>query len=338
MKKLFLLLYFSVSILIVKGQNNLAKDNGLIHHSITDKKLGKINFYLTDTLNQITKPIIIYLDGSGNKPFFTYHLNKEGKLTKYSSIPFNYKVISLKYHIVFISKPNTPLVDTLNEDEFLNENAQYNKSLSAEWRVHSASKVLDFILKNYSVDRKKIVVMGYSEGGQVAPRLAAFDKRINYCMAFVSGGLNQFFDQIIENRINAQKGEISQQKAQDNIDSLYLDFEKIYNNPNSTDHFWFGHTYLRWSSFCSNPTINYFVKLNIPIYVAQGTNDLNTSVLSSDYIRLEFLRMKKNNLTQVVYPDCDHLFNKLIKRGDSLVYENILDTVIDHSLLWLNKH
>lgn len=335
MKPLFLLLTLALSLHQCWGQNKARKEFGLIHHSITDKKLGVINFYVSDTLHEQTKPLLLFLDGSGNNALFTYRPDTDGKLQLYSSIPFHYKSLSLTYHIVCISKPNVPLTDTLLSNEFPKENAIYDSMMSADWRVLSASKVLDYVLKNYSVDQTKIVAMGYSEGGQVAPRLSLAHKKITHCIAFVGGGLNQLFDQIIENRIAAQKGEMSQQEAQQRIDSLYLDFEKIYRKPRSTTDFWYGHTYLRWSSFCSTPTLSYLVKLSIPTYIAQGTDDQSTSILSSDYIRLEFLRLGKTNLTHKIYPDCDHMFNKVIKTGETLRYDNILDTVINDALKWL---
>jgi hypothetical protein len=44
--------------------------------------------------------------------------------------------------------------------------------------------------------------------------------------------------------------------------------------------------------------------LKIPIYIAQGTADVNTSPLSADYLRLEFLDSAKiillSKVTQIV--------------------------------------
>lgn len=311
------------------------KQFGLIHHSIEDIKLGTINFYITDSLHLLKKPLLLYLDGSGDNPLFTYQADKSGNFKKYTSIPFDYRSASTKYHIVFISKPNIVLADTLRNKDLSITNFKYNQLLSAEWRVNSALKVLAFIQNTYPVDSKKIVVCGYSEGAQVAPIVAARNKNITHCIAFVGGGLNQFFNQIIEYRMAAKKNEINEQEAQNRIDSLYSEFEKIYNNPSSTSDFWFGHTYLRWSSFCAVPTIEYFTKLSIPIYIAQGTDDESTSILSSDYIKMEFLRLRKQNLTQKIYPDCDHMFNRKLTENGKTEYDNILDKVMEDAFKWL---
>lgn len=337
MKRLKYITFIILTFLYCRVAAQTPKEVGLIHHAINDKQLGDINFYVTDTLHSLNKPVLLYLDGSGDSPLFTYRPGTNGTFIRYSSIPFDYKSLAVKYHVVFISKPNVAMADTIKDNNLYLINSTYNQFLSADWRVNSASKVLAFVQKKYKVNSKRVVVFGYSEGAQVAARLAATDKKVTHCMAFVGGGLNQFFNEIINYRISAQKNEISHQEAQTSIDSLFNEFQKIYNNPGSTRDFWFGHTYLRWSSFCAVPTIEYLTKLSIPIYIAQGTMDESTSILSSDYIRLEFLRLKKNNLTQRIYPDCDHMFNKMSIVNGETVYENILDSVIYDAINWLNE-
>jgi dienelactone hydrolase len=143
-----------------------------------------------------------------------------------------------------------------------NFDSVYNQYANCDWRVQTASKAIEFVFKNYKVDKTKVVVFGFSEGGQVAPRVAVANKKITHCIAFVGGGLNQFFDEIIKNRMLAFKGEISQEESQKRIDNLFADYEKIYQNPDKTSLFWFGHIYKRWSSYTATPTIGYIKKLS----------------------------------------------------------------------------
>ena len=331
----FCCVFFSLTCIGAKAA--VPKHFGLIAHSIKDARLGEINFYITDTLHTQKKPLLLYLDGSGDNALFTFKADKNGKYNVYSSIPFNYKKLALQYHVVFISKPGVALADTLNGEVEQKNNATYQQLLSAEWRTNSASLVVNFVLKKYAVEKKRVAVFGYSEGAQVAPRLACINKHITHCIAFVGGGLNQLFNQLMEQRIAAQKGEISEEQAQQNIDSLYLDYEKIYNQPLSTNQQWYGHTYLRWGSFCAEPSITFFTRLNIPVYIAQGTADESTHVLSADYIKLEFLRLQKKNLTHKIYPGCDHMFNKAVEKNGKTAYINLLDEAIEAALKWLEN-
>jgi predicted esterase len=309
-----------------------SKEFGFIPHQFVDKTLGTVNFYVSDTLHNQTKPLLVYLDGSGNNPLSYFKRDSTGRLVRYSGIPLNLKTLKLKYHILVISKPNTPFARELAAQSESHFDSIYNQYANCDWRVQTASKAIDFVFKHYKVDKNKVVVFGFSEGGQVAPRVAAGNKKVTHCIAFVGGGLNQFFDEIIKNRMLAFKGEISQEESQKRIDNLFSDYEKIYRNPDKTNLFWFGHTYKRWSSYTTTPTIEYIKKLTIPIYIAQGTEDQSTDVLSSDYVRLEFLRLNKNNLTFKNYPSFNHSFQNT-KTG-----ENILMTAIDDAIKWADKH
>lgn len=307
-----------------------AKDLGLKEYSFQTKALGRVNFYVSDSLSHLKKPVLVFLDGSGNESLFTYRKAHDGQETKFSVIPFDFKKVSKSFHILLISKPHTPLFRKLSIDENTPEDSVYHKYLSAEWRIESASKALKILLKNYKVDKQKIVVMGYSEGAQVAPRLAVRNPNITHCMAFVGGGLNQLYDEVIRLRMQAESGQLSHQVASQKIDSLFMDFQKIYAKPNSTKDFWFGHTFKRWSSFTKIPNIDFYKQLKIPIYIAQGTADVNTSPLSADYLRLEFFRLGKNNLTFKSYSDCDHFFT------NQNTGVNILDEVVEAAFNWLN--
>ena len=121
-------------------------------------------------------------------------------------------------------------------------------------------------------------------------------------------------------RMSALNGKKSPEEAQSNIDSLYVEFEKIYKDPKSTTKEWFGETYYKWSSFTLNSPIDNMLKLDIPILYVAGGNDYH-SILNMDYAKLEFLRKGKNNLTYKVYPNCDHflwrprLMNQAKKNG-----------------------
>jgi len=54
----------------------------------------------------------------------------------------------------------------------------------------------------------------------------------------VGNGLSQFYDFIIQNRLDAQIGKISADQAQKNIDSLFKTAKEIYTNDQSADKEW----------------------------------------------------------------------------------------------------
>lgn len=292
--------------------------HGFRSHTIHDPELGRIDYHMVDAHLEQELPLLVFLDGSGAQPILSVKRDADGVWQTYSTIPMAQRDVAQRYHVLMVSKPGVPLIDTVHADGPAKPPAAYTERLSAQWRAKAASLAIGDALGRYPVDRRRIGVMGFSEGGQVAPRVAAIDPRVTHVMAFVGGALNQFFDPIIAQRMEAAKGAITEQEAQAGIDSLFAVYERIYADPDATDKEFWGHSYKRWSSFTDPPTVDFLLALDIPIYMAQGSVDRNTQVLGADYVRLEFIRRRKKNLTFRSYPGCDHFFqcNEVNEAGE----------------------
>ena len=71
--------------------------------------------------------------------------------------------------------------------------------------------------------------------------------------------------------------------------------------------------------------------------MANGSLDEN-SVLSADYIQLEFIKNKKDNLTYKTYPNCDHQFNEIITKDGHLIdVKSKLGIVMSEAFEWLKN-
>jgi pimeloyl-ACP methyl ester carboxylesterase len=87
--------------------------------------------------------------------------------------------------------------------------------------------------------------------------------------------------------------------------------------------FTYGYSNKRWASF-AEPAIQNLVKVNVPIYQVQGTEDDSTPIEDAYVVPIEFARLKKNNLTFKVFPNCDHSLiehagNKEINHWDEML-------------------
>ena len=321
-------------------------DYGLKHFTLEDKALGMVSFYV-DTTN-LTKqaPILLSINGSGGTPLCLLVRNE------YSGAFFNAFDTNLlsktvaDYHFVVLDKPGTPFADSvIVEDERFTEAVQayefseeYHQMLSLDWRVNATRRVLDFLLEEGSYDQTKIIAWGFSEGGQVVPRLAAEDKRITHVVSVAGSGLNQFFDDITRYRVKADAGELTHQQAQDSIDAKLAIIQDIYAQPYATDRFYAGHTYLRWASFAAVDPLEYLKKLTIPIYMLAGSADGNSPIYGLDYVPLEFLRLHRTNLTYEVCVGCDHFQNREVMVNEEAVIESLGEEYIVKILDWLEEN
>lgn len=337
MKKFILFLFVLTITQNSHTQSMTSKDLGFKKYSFTDEKLGTVDYYVTLHNIQKEKPLFVFIQGSTPLPLYSLIQKPDGSSQISTSITIDPQKLSEKYHVAILSKPGVPFIDSLKATSSRDFRKKYKtpkayeEKLSLEWRVDATSKAINLLLEELPVLDKKVYVMGYSEGGQVVPKLALMNKNIHKIANIVGGGLNQFYDLILENRIKAQMGKISSAKAQQNIDSLYLIFEDIYKNPLSTKKKFWGDTYLRWSSFCSDSQLEDMTKLDIPILMITAGKDTNAPILGLDYVKLEFLRLGKTNLTYKVFPNCDHYFYDVVENKDRL------DEVVDEIIKWFEQ-
>jgi pimeloyl-ACP methyl ester carboxylesterase len=164
------------------------------------------------------------------------------------------------------------------------------------------------------------------------------NKKVTHVVSFVGNALNQLYDFIIETRLSVEKNEMTAVEGQRIIDSLYIEYGKIYQDPLSTTKYWYGASYLKWSSFSKNTPLENMLKLTIPILYIGAGNDNNQTIIDMDYAKLEFLRQRKNNLTYLVYPGCNHFFQEeIIEEGKTKRIDRI-DEVHQVAIDWINDH
>lgn len=306
--------------------------------SIDDPDLGKVKYHIYKKSIDDRKPLIVYLEGSKNFPL--YYLRPDGRYSTGTTL--NFEAMSKEYHIVLISKPNTPFVDSIkvapSGRKYYPLNEEYREKYSLDWRVNSADKVINDVQTKLNVDDSQIIVWGFSEGSQVAPAVAVQNKSVTHVISMMGNSLNHLYDFILQERVAALNGDKSNEEAQANIDALYAEYEKIYKDPSSTTKEWFGETYYKWSSFTLTSPVENMLKLDIPILYVAGGND-HQSILNMDYAKLEFLRKGKDNLTYRVFPNCDHFLMET-KTDESGKKEWIdhLDEVNEFALEWVTKN
>ena len=297
----------------IAAQGVYPEDWGLKAYQINDPELGEINYYISQKGIGQDKPVVFMVSGVRGLPVMLV-ISQGDQSTQLGTIPPD-QIFSFAddYHVVFISKAGTPFSDTSFVDEInpmknLEEyqpSEEYIQKCGMDWEIAASIKVITQLNKQLTNSQKKVIALGISEGGQLIPRLAHECSQITHLVGLSTSGLNQFYSSIINRRMDAEAGRITQEEAQEAVDELFETYKKIYADPESTDQWYYGHPYKRWGSFCSDIPLKHLVELDIPILYVKGTSDRNSSVLHSDYIMLEFIRLGKTNLTYLSLPGVD---------------------------------
>ncbi len=305
---------------VIYSQGPTPADWGLEAYRISGNDLGEINFYMTKDGIDANKPILFLYSGCSGLPAMLV-VHHEEKYYQLGTIPPDeIHSFSKQYHVVLLGRAGTPFCDTVKVEEFnpyknlenYKPSDEYIRRSGMEWEVAAISAVIDTI-NTFLPNRDSIIVaLGISEGGRIMSRLAAEDHRITHLVCTVSGGLNQFYSSIINLRMDAASGKISHEEAQEQINSLFETYKAIYNNPTSTEKWYYGHPYKRWAGFCSDIPVEHLVKLDIPICLINGTSDRSTPILQADYIMLEFIRLGKTNLSYYALPNLNHQLYEVV--------------------------
>lgn len=329
--RLFLIL---LSLIYTSVEAQQTNDN-YKHYTISHPTLGKIDYHI-DTINsKVQQPLLLWLDGSGCLPIRMVFTDGKDCCMLFNTIMIDEDSLSRHYHLVFISKPGVPYrEDTVRIKDFSTFNlghyieyeragptcgSEFNRRNSLGWRAQAGAEVLNAILtKNLvPVDKKRVLVVGHSEGAPVAAKVATLSRYVTHVGCLAGPGLTHFYDFMLDARLKARAGLLTPEAAQSRVDSLVVTVKDIMAQPEATDKFWEGHTYKRWSSY-AEPMADNLLKLTIPVYVAAGTLDKNTISESTDYLPIIFAQRQKTNLTYRSCPACDHYFNDTRPNGQRL--------------------
>ena len=301
------------------------------HFSI-HKKGDTINYHIYSPRDlKETEGIILFIQGSGGQPLFKI-IKENGSETIQSQVPFNPDKIPDSYAFVVVSKKCLPF--STDGKNFETPQCYYENE-GLDYRVWQYNEVLNQVVKKQIKTPKKVIVIGHSEGTDVAAKLGTINKNITHLGFWAGGGHTQYYDFALFIRKALSEGKIDEETAIQQMDSLLAQINNIETDPNSTSKYWLGNTYRRWSHF-SEPPVENLLKINIPVFVAFGANDVSVPVESALIIPIEFARLKKNNLTFRLYPDYDHSFNSA-PTNENVNWESHWMDVFDEFMEWTNN-
>ncbi|HVA98258.1 MAG TPA: hypothetical protein VNG53_05130 [Bacteroidia bacterium] len=280
-------------------------------------KKDTIDFVVADTAFNAVKPIFLFCQGSQPIPLF---LEIKGRNPFPLSLSnFDINKIEKHYYVVEISMPKTPLIvgfnhldksynyvrDTSQENSYLSD---YLKSNYLDNYVQRANQVINYLRHQKWVNKQKLIVAGHSQGAQVAVCIAASNKKVTKLGLFGYDPHNRIGIEIRQARKDAENGKITWAEA-DSITSAQYEFYKEVQNKDSVQKY---PSLIGDKSF-SQSTLDKLINLNIPIYIAYGSNDIIADFC--DLIPLYFIEKHKTNLTRIRYPNLGHNFFPIDKNG-----------------------
>ena len=216
---------------------------------------------------------------------------------------------------------------------------EYHDFETWDYRVEEAVAVLKYIKSLEVVKSDKIVIIGFSEGTDIVIGSLVKSNIPTHAGYFAGGGTTQMFDLIILGRKYWYKNILDVAEKEKKIEEMYAAYQDIMKNPTATDKFFQGHPYKRWSSFFKNEPDKLFLNVDVPVFLAHGTNDESVPIESIDYLQSQFILHGKNNITIRRYAGLDHAFSICDPNDPKCQPETGFKQpeVIDDFLKWLRK-
>jgi pimeloyl-ACP methyl ester carboxylesterase len=148
---------------------------------------------------------------------------------------------------------------------------------------------------------RSIALLGFSEGGAVAPLVAVMSNKIGWLAVAGAGGLAQSEEFLIfEQRKVPPFDKFFPKKY------LLKEYAAIKRNPTSLKKEFFGHPYRYWASHLfQDPMLNW-AKLDIPMVVAMGEKDDAVPIESGYALRDYFAKRPEKNFRFIEFPNASH--------------------------------
>lgn len=271
------------------------------------------------------KPLLVWLDGSGAQSLFL-------KLPDGRIASGMYALIAGRageqYHVAGVEKRGVEFGDGSRPGSGEGASAEYTAHATLDDRVADVRLLLDTLLGDPMVDASRVVLVGHSEGADVAAAAAAADARVTHVAFLSGGGAAQLFDFFILRRKMMAEAGASPEAIERAIVELEKEIRDVLADPNSEQRFWMGHAYKRWSTFATQASADNLVKAKAKVFAAHGSEDASVPIESFDFLVLELLRQGRADATIRRYAGVDHGFAKPGEPPTGEQFTRVLDQVL----------
>jgi dienelactone hydrolase len=245
----------------------------------------RITFYITKPADPALRlPLVVSILGSGADSNF---IRRDGRVLdghRAMRTIFTgraYVLIVEKPGVAFCEHPKRMGTSDGASDEFRREYTleRWAEAVSSAVR---ASRTLPF------VDSTRTLVLGHSEGGLVACRVAAMNPFVTNIASLAGGGPTRLFSMIELARrgyINREAGDLPAQREE----KLLSHWDAVMQDPDSTSKDFLGHPYRAWTSFAKSSCMEELLGTKARVYIAQGTEDHSVAPVTFDILRAHLL-------------------------------------------------
>ncbi|MEO1527337.1 MAG: alpha/beta fold hydrolase [Planctomycetota bacterium] len=230
-------------------------------------------------------PLVVCVQGSGSQSVFQRY---QGMIASGGPEAVIARDFRDRVRVLVVEKPGVEfLVQPTRPGSAVEGSEEFNREFSLPRWTEAVNAAIQATLTMDMIDDQRLMVLGHSEGAQVACEVASANPSVTHVAAMAGGGPTQVFDFV---RF-AREGVMYDPNAtpEQRVQAFLADWKKVLDDPTASDKFILGHSHLRWSSFAQTSPIEALLQSKSKVFIAQGTADTNSLPDSAEVLYAELI-------------------------------------------------
>lgn len=281
-------------------------------HVVTDKLDRKVTFYLSRwpigreqsaAEQSAPQPIIVFINGSGAQSAFARFNDKvstglQGLLLR---------AVNGRARVVVVEKPGVDFLDDIPQPgSAIGAKPEFLREHTLERWVIAHQAAIEACWKMSEIDSSRTLVMGHSEGGGVAARVAAEMPQVTHVACMARGGASQLFS--LAHLATRPQPSDKPGDALRRRQSIYDGWAEVLKDPDSTEKFWLGHPHRRWTSFLPQDSTADLLQSKAKVFLVHGMEDSAEDPAGHEYA-VATLRTANREVTEQFIEKANHGFS-----------------------------
>jgi pimeloyl-ACP methyl ester carboxylesterase len=261
------------------------------HRYYTADKWGRqITFYLSEAAPDApSRPLAVFIQGSGCGSLFEA---AQGKVLPSGGNATLFDVAGQELRVLLVEKPGLAFLEQPMGD--CEANAEFNREFTLERWAEAIEAAVRAARQLPGIAADRTLVVGHSEGGLVACRVARDLPEVVTHVAVLAGeGPSQLYSLLALARAGVFFTDVSSDPEQ-RVQYVLDRWTQIQTEPDSADKFFFGFAYRRWASFLTTSPLDELLQVRCRICLAQGSEDQAVDPTSADMLYAQLLTHGKD--------------------------------------------
>jgi pimeloyl-ACP methyl ester carboxylesterase len=276
-----------------------------LRFTVRDDLGRRVTAYVSERTDpQATLPLAVYVQGSGCGSHFAQVGDRWVPRNGHMGL---LEAASGRFRVLIVEKPGVEPGDDPKTPRAAAGSAVFRREHTLERWTEALLAAIRAARTLPGIDRTRLLVVGHSEGGVVACRLARMLPDVTHVAVLAGGGPSQLADLTALVRRGRFLASVSAD-PETRVAALRTTWEDILAHPDDANRMFLGHAYPRWASFLSTSPVEELSEVRwARVLVAQGLADDAVEPFTADVLAAS-LRVQGIDVTELLVPGADHSF------------------------------